>query len=631
MLLLLAGMETDLKLVRRIGRAAMSVSVTGIAIPFACGFALGQFLPEELLPSPERRFVASLMLGTALSISSVKIVAMVVRQMNFMRRNVGQVILASAVIDDTIGWIIIAITFSLVSHGTLDAWAVGEAVVGTGLFLAASFTVGRPLVFFLIRWTNDNFLSEVPVITMILLLMIGMALITHAIGVHTVLGAFVAGILVGESPILTREIDRQLRGLITALFMPVFFGVAGLTADLTVLADPYLLMMTIGLIGIASFGKFAGAFLGGEFGGLTARESLALASGMNARGSTEVIVATIGLSMGVLSQNMFTMIVTMAIITTMAMPPMLRWALARLPMREEERERLDREEFEAKGFVSNIERMLLAVDQSPNGRFASRLAGMIAGARGIPMTIVPVDQAEAAPELIEQAVQAGAEVTAAHAAASPTAKATRVNVISRAPEPVAEEAVAREARKGYDLLLVGIDRMVAPDGSFHEDVNRIGAGFAGPLAIMVARGHHVLRPMESEFKILVPVTGTAVSRRAVEIGIALARATHRPATALSVATAETGQSRPGLRITPRREDAILKDAIALAEGYEGLVRPAMRTDLPPAEAILREAHKRHFDLIVMGVNRRPGESLYFGTVAATVLQKSKASILFISN
>src|SRR4029079_8642538 len=183
------------------------------------------------------------------------------------------------------------------SHGTIDVWTVGQAVVGTGLFLAASFTIGRPLVFFLIRWTNDNFVSELPVVTVILLLMIGMALITHAIGVHTVLGAFVAGILVGESPILTREIDRQLRCLMTALFMPVFFGVAGLTADLTVLADSYLLLLTIGLIAIASFGKFAGAFRADEIGSLTAPEALALACGMNARGSTEVIVATIGLSM----------------------------------------------------------------------------------------------------------------------------------------------------------------------------------------------------------------------------------------------------------------------------------------------------------------------------------------------
>src|SRR5438552_16600762 len=150
--------------------------------------------------------------------------------------------------------------------------------------------------------------------------------------------------------ILTKHIDAQLLGLILAFFMPVFFGIAGLSADLTVLKDPSLLLMTLGLIAIASFGKFAGAFIGGEIGGLTRREAFALACGMNARGSTEVIIATLGLSMGGLTQDRFTMIVTMAIATTMAMPPMLRWALAGVPMGRAEEQRVAREEFEARGF-----------------------------------------------------------------------------------------------------------------------------------------------------------------------------------------------------------------------------------------------------------------------------------------
>ncbi len=109
---------------------------------------------------------------------------------------------------------------------------------------------------------------------------------------------------------------------------------------------------------------------------------------MNARGSTEVIVATIGLSMGVLNQNLFTLIVTMAVVTTLAMPPMLRWALKRLPMRKKERLRLEREELDAKGFVTNLERLLLAADDSANGKIAARLAGAIAGSGGKPTTIL---------------------------------------------------------------------------------------------------------------------------------------------------------------------------------------------------------------------------------------------------
>src|ERR1041385_3761526 len=368
LLLLLTGMETDLRLIRRARSTALAVSLTGIAIPFACGFALGQFLPDSLLP-PNHRLVSSLFFGTALSISSVKIVASVIREVNFMRRNLGQVIVASAIIEDSVGWVIIAITFGIAQTGGVDSMSLLKTVGGVALFLLASFTVGQYVVFRIIRWANDKFRSEFAVITAILVIMGSMALITYGLGVQTVLGAFVAGILVGESPILTEHIQQQLRGLVVALFMPVFFGQAGISADLSILGQPQLLGLTALIVAIASVGKFTGAFAGGRLSGMSLRESFALGCGMNARGSTEVIVATIGLTMGALTQSLFTMIVTMAVVTTMAMPPMLRYALARLPMKKEEKTRLEREEIDARGFIAKLERMLLAVDDSATGKF----------------------------------------------------------------------------------------------------------------------------------------------------------------------------------------------------------------------------------------------------------------------
>src|SRR4029077_10420051 len=112
--------------------------------------------------------------------------------------------------------------------------------------------------FFIIRWVNDTFVSEFAVVTAIFVIMGTMAMVTSLIGVHTVLGAFVAGVLIGESPILTRHIDEQLRGIITAFFAPVFFGIAGLSADLTIFADPKFALLALGLILIASIGKFSG-------------------------------------------------------------------------------------------------------------------------------------------------------------------------------------------------------------------------------------------------------------------------------------------------------------------------------------------------------------------------------------
>jgi K+:H+ antiporter len=640
MLLLLTGMETDLPLIRKVRAAAASISIAGIAIPFLCGFALGEFLPDSLLPHPDQRLITSLFLGTALSISSVKIVALIVREMNFMRRNVGQIIVASAIIDDSIGWIIIAITFGLASHGSVDLATLARSVLGTALFLVLSLTIGRRIVFTLIRWTNDNFVSEVPVITMILVIMGVMALTTHLIGVHTVLGAFVAGILVGESPILTRHIDAQLRGLITALFAPVFFGLAGLGTDLSVLKDPSLVWLTLAVIAIASLGKFTGAFIGGRLGGLNFRESLALGCGMNARGSTEVIVATIGLSMGMLSQNLYTVIVAMAVITTTAMPPTLRWALARLPLGAEEKKRLEREEFEARGFVSNMERLLIAVDGSANGKFASRLAGLIAGSNGMPTTLMRVqtpDGSDAAPSGKrtngEHAIQAAArtaKIADTHDAGATTAK---VDVITRAGDASAGQAVASEASKGYDLLVVGVEN-IAVKGQFHDDANRIAAQFQGPLAIVAARGVHLQEPTKGRLNILVPVTGTRVSRQALEVGLVLARATRAPITALYVSAGKSTRMARRLRTAVQpggQEEAILKDAVEMADRYGIEMRTAVKTDVAAEDAILRQAGASRQTLIVMGVNRRPGEALFFGNVAAAILERSSRSILFVSS
>jgi Kef-type K+ transport system membrane component KefB/nucleotide-binding universal stress UspA family protein len=636
LLLLLTGMETDLSVFRRSRRAAFSVSIAGIAIPFVCGLVLGELLPDTMLPDPQKRFITTLFLGTVLSISSVKIVAMVVRELGFLRRTVGQVIVSAAIIDDTTGWIIISVTLGLALHGRVDVAALGQTLLGAAVFLGFSFTVGRRLIFRLIRWANDTFVSEVPVVTTILVVTGAMALLTDAIGLHTVLGAFVAGILVGQSPILTRHIDEQLRGLIVGLFMPVFFGLAGLTTDPTVLAHTELILLTLGLIAIASLGKFSGAFLGGRLGGMSWAESLALGCGMNARGSTEVVVASIGLSMGVLNQELFTPIVAMAIVTTVSMPPMLRWALARLPLSDEEAARLQREEFEAQGFVSNIERLLVAVDASPSGQFVSRLVGLLAGARRMPTTVLHLDYGsdESPPEGARQAEHTKT-IVARSAKTADRADGPRdpVEIINRVEKPN-EEAIAAEASKGYGMLFIGREP-ASEGGSFHEQITRSAAGFAGPFAIAIARGIDRLAVSGTRFNILVPVTGTTVSRRGAELAIALAQASRGSLTALHVP--QPRRPRPwgrriGAAIAPMGSaDAVIRDIVQLGDPYGVQVRGAVRDVWPPADAILAQLRAGSHNLVILGVSPRAGEDLSFGHVAAELLESAECSLLFVAS
>lgn len=635
LLLLLTGMEIDLKLVKRTGRASVAASLAGILVPFAFGVALGELLPASMLPDPNKRLITSLFLGTALSIASVKIVATVIAEMNFTRRTVGQVILASAIIDDTVGWIITAIIFSLALQGQVDAFNIAKSVLGALVFMGLSLTIGQRAVFSIIRWVNDNFESDFAVITAILLIMGVMAIITDLIGVHTVLGAFVAGILIGESPILTRHIDEQLRGLIFAFFMPVFFGTAGLSADLTILKDPALLTLTLGLIVIASLGKFSGAFIGGKLAGLTPRESLALGTGMNARGSSEVIIATIGLSMGAVNPNLFTMIVTMAVITTVAMPPTLRWALARLPMRKDEKQRLDREDVEAKGFVPKLERLLLVIDESTNGEFATRIAGIIAGSNAMPTTVMHIKTdkkagkaaANAEKEKAKEAGETVKEVAERTELANTSEEKTDIKLVvttmvEKAPK---QEAVAEEAKKGYGLMIIGMQKTSIRHDQFHDDVANLAAGFDGPIVVADAREEHLENPLHGKLSILVPVNGTEPSRRAAEIAIALARASKAPLTALYVA------ARGKKKRSRQYEEAILKDIVELADTYEVDLRTSVHANVAPEEAILEEMARRRHNLVVMGVGRRPGEKLFFGDTAAALLEKSGNSLMFVAS
>lgn len=633
LLLLLTGMETDLRMVRRTGAACFSISATGLVIPFVFGFALAQFLPDALLPEPGRRVVAGLFLGTALSVSSVKIVATIVREMNFMRRRLGQVIISSAIIEDTIGWLIIAVTFGVASARSFEVGPLLLTVFEVAVFMAVSLTIGRTIVFTLIRWTNDAFRSEYAVVTMIIVIMGVMALITDAIGVHTMLGAFIAGVLVGESPILTKQIEASLRGLITALFMPVFFGTAGLSSDLTVLADPHILVLTAILVLIASLGKFLGAGIGSKAARMSWREAVAVGCAMNARGSTEVIVAAIGLSMNILSHTLFTMIVTTAIVTTLAMPPMLRWALLRVPLDEEEKALIERETIDERGFVAGLERLLVVVDRSPAGRFAAFLSGVIGGSRGMPTTVLQLDPAgtpakaegEADEEHLDE-VKKGAKESADAVKRSEDTDVDRVHLTSRSQLRVTAETISEEARKGYSLLMVGIEKPLSPAGGFRRAIEEMASGFEGPLCLL-AGSSRSFPELARSATILVPVNGTDVSRHAVDFALALARPRGARVRVLYVSRNPRERAASFFR---RREQSVLRDLMELAERYGVRIESAIRASGRAQDEIVAEAG-RGISMVVMGVTQHLGEGLFFGDTAAAVLSSCPVPLVLTAS
>jgi nucleotide-binding universal stress UspA family protein len=371
--------------------------------------------------------------------------------------------------------------------------------------------------------------------------------------------------------------------------MPVFFGLSGLSADLSVLRQGGLAALGAVLIVIACVGKFLGAFVGGKLSGLLRSEALALACAMNARGSTEVIIASIGLSMSVLSQNLYTLIVTMAIVTTVSMPPMLRWALKRVPVREEEQIRLEREKLDARGFVTNLERLLVAIDDSWNGKLAARIAGVIGGSGDKPTTVLEMTAHDprkagaqtqpAQPALVRaqaedsaRDVQSAAQSVTTLQPHADEEKPGSVDVTTVDRRMVGAADIAEEARKGYDLLVIGIADTRDPDGGFSRAVSLIAQNFADATA---------------------------------------------------------GRDRGAAQAARRSNLAVVADIGALADRFDVSMRHSMREHAAPIEAILEET-TWSYDLVVLGANRRPGETLFFGNTAAAVFERCDTPILFVA-
>lgn len=540
-------------------------------------------------------------------------------------------------VDDTVGWITVGAIAGAASRGTFDPRAVGATVAGTLAFLAIAFTVGRRWVARAIRWTNDNTRSDFAVMTLILVFMCGMALLTEGLGVHTSLGAFVAGILIGQSPLLSRRLEGELRGPIVALFAPVFFTLAGRSIDLRIRGNPQMLGLAGAFVLVACLGKLLGGLLGGRLGGLKMREAVALAFGMNARGSTEVVVATIGMTVGLLSQPIFTLIVIVAITTTIATPPILKWLLASIPAHGEERERLEREAAEADHFVPHLERILVVTEEQ-SGSLTERLAGLFAGSRQVMTTILPLDagsdsartgSGRRALDTVTDSAERGSRHAATATKTDDKPEMPEVIVAAKAAGDPAE-AVLAESAKGYDMIFIGMERAPTPpttDGAsgYGPVVDRVAREFSSVMAIAIGA------PPES-LRIMVPVTGTDYSRRAAEVAVALAKGANTAVTVLHVTRprSEMGLTRLEHEATaPAR--AVVREIEAMARREGVAFRSVVRTHRLHEQVIQQELQAGHHTMLVLGVNARPGDRLSLGDTTEELLRRTDCAVLLVKS
>lgn len=328
----ITGMHIDLGVLRRQGVKAAAVSTGGLLVPLAAGFGIAFLLPAVMLNGDTDRTVFALFLGVALCVSAIPVIAKTLLEMRLLHRDIGQLIISAAAVDDIAGWFLLSIVSAMAATG-LHA---GQVLLSIGYLVAAvafAAFVGRPVVRSSLRLAGKATEPGVTVTVVVVLLMLAAAG-TQALGMEAILGTFLCGILIGGQ--LPPERFAPLRTFVMAVLAPLFFATAGLRMDLTALRNPVVLISAIVVLLVAIGGKFVGAYVGARIGRLGHWPGLAVGAGLNARGVIEVIVAMVGLRVGILTTESYTIIVLVAIVTSLMAPPLLRLAARRIAVTPEE-------------------------------------------------------------------------------------------------------------------------------------------------------------------------------------------------------------------------------------------------------------------------------------------------------
>jgi Kef-type K+ transport system membrane component KefB/mannitol/fructose-specific phosphotransferase system IIA component (Ntr-type) len=321
LLLVVAGLEVNLGIVRRRGRSALLTSVLGILMPLAGGVLLGVLLPDSDLVQPDHRTLFALFMGVALSISALPVIAKTLLDLGLFKTEVGLLVMAAAMINDLVGWLAFSVLLGPMQGSAVDVRSVVRSIGLTLGFVIVALLLGRPLLGrFIVRLQADHHSGPRRVLSLIVLLALFGASFTHWIGIHAVFGGLVVGVVVGDAPQLKERTRVIVHDFVTNIFAPVFFASLGLRADFVRSFDLRLCGL---VLAIATAAKVVGCTLGSRAGGLRWRPATAVGFGLNARGAMEIILALLALEAGLLKEQLFVALVVMALGTSLVSGPMM--------------------------------------------------------------------------------------------------------------------------------------------------------------------------------------------------------------------------------------------------------------------------------------------------------------------
>ncbi len=318
------GMEVDMDMLRNKVKGAVVISHTSIVFSFFIGVLVAVYVYEDYAPANISFTAFALFMGIAMSITAFPVLARILKDRNLTNTPLGVLAITTAAIDDVTAWCLLALVIAIAKAGNLTGAAFEIILALT--FVATMYFVVKPLLKKIAdRFTIDQKISKTLIAISFFLLLVS-SYTTEVIGIHALFGAFMAGLVMPHNAQLKQIITDKIEDVSIVLLLPVFFAYTGLRTHINLLADPSLIFICVLIIFAAITGKLAGVTIAARVTGHSKADSMAMGILMNTRGLMELVVLNIGFDLGILSPQIFAVMVVMAIVTTMMTNPMLNIA-----------------------------------------------------------------------------------------------------------------------------------------------------------------------------------------------------------------------------------------------------------------------------------------------------------------
>ncbi len=616
LLLMIAGMEADLAILRQ--KAAPGLLAAAGAIGASVG--IGLFIGTRIF---HREATSAFFLGLVLSVTAVGVVAKLLIEREALRRDYAQVLLAAGIAGEVLVWPLISIVSS-VQHKA-SPFAAGLRSTGLAiLFFAFMFTLGRRFTYWSMRRVAD--VTGVPngELSLVLVLLCVSAATTTLLGLHPLLGAFVFGVLLGKAPRATIALKERIQALTIALFAPLFFGLAGMRVNLFHLRGLGSLKGIFILLVFAGLAKALFGFLGALLGKLPVWEAAIVGVGLNLKGGTDVVVAIIGTELLLLSSDLYTMYAVVAILTVVVTPPIMDWLAAKTPPGDAELKRLNREEARKLAYLADRERVLLPLVPELQPALAAHVIAAIAAAKHAENELFDITELSFGQDLSITRNATDDTVIEASSLLSHTADHEHVGLQRINSNDDEIFPALQGAAEGQHLIAIGTTRVSGEIAvSFGPAQDRILRETATDILVTVFP--HTIFPLIR--RILVPVNGLEHSLAAADIAAYIAKGSNAEVVLLSVMSPRLGP----LFWRERKHRDLLQAGYAITrEAQSRIARLEIRQSeqvvlhANAADATIAELQRQPYDLLVLGgVMRSSPNGIALGRTIEHLLQATE--------